>query len=154
MLVLTGLFATACGFKMQGRDPLPPLLATPYVQATDAQSDFVQGLRKALLTSGAKLTPGSDNASAVVRVLEDDVSRKILSVSARNTPREYEITYKVRFSVSSNGKEVLEPQEIELTRDYSFDETLMLAKENEESILREALARDLVGMVMRRLSSL
>ncbi len=153
-LLLATLFAGSCGFHLQGRDPLPQTLATPYVEAADRQSDFVQGLRKALLASGAKLTEDRTRASAVVQVLTDEVTERVLSVSARNTPREYELTYTVRFAVAANGKTLLEPQEVSVSRDFSFDERVLLAKENEEAILREALARDLVGIVMRRLSSL
>ena len=46
------------------------------------------------------------------------------------------------------------PQEIELTRTYSFSESDLLAKDREETILREALARDLADLVVRRLASL
>jgi hypothetical protein len=37
---------------------------------------------------------------------------------------------------------------------YSYDETAVLAKQREQAILREALARDLAGMVVRRLAAL
>ena len=74
--------------------------------------------------------------------------------SARNLPREYELIHTVRFQVMAGEQELLPPQEVVASRDFSFDERALLAKENEEAILREALARDLVGIVMRRLSSL
>ena len=45
-------------------------------------------------------------------------------------------------------------QEISATRSYSFDERLLLAKEHEEAMLREAMAQDLADIVMRRLASL
>ena len=89
-----------------------------------------------------------------MRIVTDEVKRNILSVSARNTPREYEIVHTVRFSVSAGGKELLPEQEVSLNRDYSFDERALLAKEHEEALLREALARDLADIVMRRLASL
>jgi LPS-assembly lipoprotein len=60
----------------------------------------------------------------------------------------------VEFSVEGAGVELLPAQEVSITRDYSFDETKLLAKENEEAILREGMARDLVGIVMRRLASI
>ena len=153
-VLLGALLANGCGFHLQGRDPLPPALATTFVEAADEQSDFVQGLRKALLASGARLTDDRDRATAVVRILTDEVTERVLSVSARNIPREYELTHTVRFAVSAGDKELLSVQEVSATRDFSFDERVLLAKENEEAILREALARDLVGIVMRRLSSL
>jgi hypothetical protein len=38
--------------------------------------------------------------------------------------------------------------------DYTFDETIPLAKQNEEAILRDAFAHDLAGVVVRRLANL
>jgi LPS-assembly lipoprotein len=148
------LASSGCGFQLQGRTPLPSTLAKTYVVAGDQQTDFVQGLRKALITSGGKLASRSEDATGTVRVITDTVTQKILSVSANNVPREYEITYTVEFSVSAPGKELLPSQKVEVTRTYSFNERTLLAKENEEDILREGMARDLVGIVMRRLSSL
>ena len=154
LVLFAALVTTACGFQLQGRTPLPPTLAKTYVVAGDQQSEFVQGLRKALITNGGKLASRSEDASGTVRIITDTVTQKILSVSANNVPREYELTYTVEFSVSAPGKELLPTQKVEVTRDYSFNERTLLAKENEEAILREGMARDLVGIVMRRLSSL
>jgi LPS-assembly lipoprotein len=143
----------ACGFQLQGRTPLPKPLELSYVEAKDKQSEFVQGLRKALLAAGAQLTD-EGKATAVVHVLEDTATPRVLAVSSTDVPREYEITYTVRVSVTGDGRELLAPQEITVRRDYSFDEYVQLAKDNEDAILRAALARDLVGIVMRRLSRL
>jgi len=155
-----------CGFHLQGRAPLPQSMKAAYVQATDQQTDFVQSLRKALLTSGARPASQKSTASSVVYILKDEVVRRTLSVSALNKPNEYEVTYTVRFSVSAgekagekasekaSEKELLAPQEISATRSYSFDETRLLAKEHEESILRQAMAHDLADRVVRQLSSL
>jgi LPS-assembly lipoprotein len=144
----------ACGFHLQGHHPLPTQLRVSYVQAADRQSDFVQDLRKELLTSGAQLMADSKDATAVVRILTDNFQRRVLSVSVTDQPVEYEITYTVRFSVMFGDKEVLPVQEVSAVRDYTFDETILLAKQNEEAILREALARDLADVVMRRLTNL
>jgi LPS-assembly lipoprotein len=153
-VMLSALILGACGFRLQGRTPLPTDLATTYVIAEDPQTDFVQGLRRALITSGGKLTERSEQATGTVRIHRDEVTQKILSVSANNTPREFEMTYTVEFSVDGAGVELLPSQKVSVTRDYSFDETRLLAKENEEAILREGMARDLVAIVMRRLGSI
>jgi LPS-assembly lipoprotein len=153
---------TACGFHLEGHTPLPQSMKSPYVQATDQQTDFAQSLRKALLTSGARPPYDKSTASSVVNILKDVVTRRTLSVSAVNKPNEYEITYVVRFSVTAgekagekaSEKELLAPQEISATRSYSFDETRLLAKEHEEAILRQAMAHDLADRVVRQLSSL
>lgn len=155
-LAVAALLATlaGCGFHLQGHAPLPKALKVAFVEAKDHQSDFVQGLRKALIINGARVTDASTDASAVVHVLQDQLTERVLAVSATNLPREYELTYTVRFSVTAGAADLLTAQEVSATRDFSFDEHVLLAKDNEEDILRQALAHDLVDVVMRRLSSL
>jgi len=143
-----------CGFHLAGRTPLPESMKSAFVQATDQQTDFVQSLRKALLTSGARPAYAKRASSSVVNILRDEVVRRTLSVSALNKPNEYEVTYFVRFSVTAGDKELLAPQDMSATRSYSFDETRLLAKEHEEAILRQAMAHDLADRVVRQLSSL
>jgi LPS-assembly lipoprotein len=151
---ILALFLTACGFHLQGRQPLPAQFAYTYVDTRDEQTDFVQDLRKALIASKVNVIRTQGSAGATVTVHEDELIERILSVSARNIPTEYELTYRVTFSVISAGKTLIEKEEISATRDISFDEAQLLAKEREQEILRAALARDLVGLVMRRLAAL
>ena len=151
---LVAALLAGCGFHLQGREALPAVVRSPYVEAPDRQSDFVQYLRHALLSNGAQLTLQKEQASAVVSILRDSVARRVVSVSATNQPNEYELTYTVGFAVSAAGKELLPPQELTATRNYRFDERLLLAKNHEEEILRQDMAHDLADMVMRRLASL
>jgi LPS-assembly lipoprotein len=148
------LMLASCGFHLQGRTPLPDAFAYTFIDTKDEQTDFVQDLRKALLASGAKVIRTQGSSGATIDVHDDALTERVLSVSARNIPTEYELTYKVKFSVTSGGKSLIENEEISATRDFSFDETQLLAKEREQEILREALARDLVALVMRRLAAL
>jgi len=148
------LLLASCGFHLQGRQPLPNSFEYTCVDTKDEQTDFVQDLRKALISSGATLISTAGSTGATISVHKDELTEKILSVSARNIPTEYELTYKVEFSVTANGKPLIEHEEISATRDLSFDEAQLLAKEREQEILQEALAHDLVALVMRRLAAL
>jgi LPS-assembly lipoprotein len=152
LVVLASL--AGCGFRLQGRVPLSSALTITHVAADDVQSDFVQDLRRALLASGVRLSSARADSTAVIEVQRDELLERVISISARNIPREYELTYTVRIRVLHGEREVLPAEEISLSRDFSFDERAVLAKEREKEILRAALARDLVGIVMRRLSSL
>ena len=148
------LLIAGCGFHLEGHLPLPQPIRAPYIHALDQQSDFVQSLRREMLISGAHPVDTPDRASAVVDILDDAVTRRVLSVSAQNRPTEYQVTYTVRFRVTAgdDGKELLAPQQIVTVRSYSFDESLLLAKEHEEAILQQAMGQDLADIVMRRLS--
>jgi LPS-assembly lipoprotein len=145
---------TGCGFHLQGRQPMPAAFAYTFIDTGDEQTDFVQDLRKALIASGSKVIRTQGSSGATISVHEDELTERILSVSARNIPTEYELTYRVQFSVNSGGTTLIDREEVSATRDISFDETQLLAKEREQEILREALARDLVALVMRRLAAL
>jgi LPS-assembly lipoprotein len=152
---LVALLAMAgCGFQLQGRVPLPATLASAWIETEDDQTDFVVDLRRALRASGARLATRRQDASAVLRVQRDELTESVLSVSGRNLPREFELIYTVRIEVEAGGMTLLPAEQFAVSRDLSFDEAALLAKEREQEVLRAALARDLVGVVMRRLSSL
>lgn len=154
LALLAALLLAGCGFQLQGRVPLPASLASTWIETEDAQSDFVVDLKRALRASGAQLAPRREGATAVVRVERDELTERVLSVSGRNIPREFELTYTVRLAVESGGQTLIPSEQFAVSRDQSFVEEQLLAKEREQEILRAALARDLAGVVMRRLSSL
>lgn len=143
-----------CGWRLQGTTKLSPVMATTYVDTRDRYTDFNRALRESLEASGARLTNNENEATAVVKIIKDESGQRVLTVSGRNTPEEYEVFYNIEYSVNGRTEELIAPEKLELTRDYSYDETAVLAKQKEQSILREALARDLAGQVVRRLAAL
>lgn len=153
-LAIAALGLSGCGFHLQGSQPLPKAFEYTYVDTKDEQTDFVQDLRKALIASGSRVIRTKGSSGATIEVHKDALSERVLSVSASNIPTEYELTYLVEFTVTSGGKPLIEREQMSLSRDFSFDEKQLLAKEREKEILQEALARDLVALVMHRLASL
>lgn len=154
LIIALAVALGACGFRLQGSAGLPALAAAPYIEAPDPYSDFYQALTATLTRSGANPVAAREDASALLIVRQDETGQRVLSVSARNVPTEYEVFYTVSFELR-RGEEVLIPlQTITLTQDYIFDVTNVLAKSLEEENLREALARDIAQMITRRLASL
>ena len=152
---ICGVWAlTGCGYQLQGSlVELPSVTASTYLETDDPYSDFFSSLRDALRDRGADVVESPQDASAVVRIMEDNYGQRILSVSARNVPREFEIFYLVTFSFEANGDELLPPESLLVTRTYTFNETQVLGKAAEERALRQSLARDLAMRVLRRLSA-
>lgn len=145
---------SGCGFQLRGQAPLPATLAAPYLETGDHYTPLYAALEARLRAAGAKLATDPATASAVIRLNKDETGRELLSVSARNTPGEFEVYYTVEYSVSAGGRALLERQLVTLTRDFSYDETAVLAKEHEEQSLRAALADELAGLMLRRLAAL
>src|ERR1700691_166172 len=148
------LALSACGFRLAGSDHLPPVLARPYLSVKDPYTDFAREFEHQLKTAGAVLEPGRQDATATIEVTKEVVEQRTLSVSVRNIPTDYELIYTVTFAVHGPDSELLAPQTITLSKDYSFEENVLLAKEHEADILRAQMARDLVGMAMHRLTRL
>jgi LPS-assembly lipoprotein len=154
LLAVALLAPAGCGFRLQGSLDLPAGVERVYVSTRDELSPFSVAMRERLDAIGAREPRSADNADAVVRVLAERNGRRVLSVSARNTPKEYELFYTVSFAIDRAGTEVVPREELSMTRNISFDETQLLAKDREERILRDALARDLADLVLRRLAAL
>lgn len=152
-LALLAALVSACGFHLRGPVAYPPAMARTYIDAEDRYTPFYRKLRAALRDAGVQVIAEPASAGAVLRILEDDSGERVLSVSARNTPREFDVYYIVRYALEIDGQQVLPAQQLVLNRDYTYDETLVLGKDNESELIRQALADDLVGVVTRRLSS-
>ena len=123
------LWLSACGFQFRTAPEFPADMAVTYIQADDRYSLFY-------------------------RELVGTLRRNDIQLTARNVPAEYEVWYRVTFSVDVNGKEAVPSEEIFLTRDYPFDETQVLGKSNEEQLIMQAIARDMVGLLSRRLAAI
>ncbi len=152
--LMSAVVLTGCGFRLAGSEPLPAVLARPYLELKDPYTDFSREFQRQLTSAGAKLQPVREGATATIEVTKDLVKQSTLAVSANNIPTEYELTYTVTFAVRGAGKDLLAPQTINLLKDYSFEENVLLAKEHEADILRAQMARDLVSIAMHRLTNL
>ena len=144
----------ACGFRLAGSEHLPPALSRPYLSVKDPYTDFAREFEHQLKNSGARLQDIRAQSTATIEVTKDLIEQRTLSVSARNIPTEYELTYTVTFAVQGPDSELLKPQTINVSRDFSFVEQEQLAKEHESDILRHQMARDLAAIAMHRLASL
>jgi len=152
-LLVPVLFLAGCGFQFRGTPDFPPQMAVMHIAAKDRYSAFYRELVTVLRRSDVTLTDDPAQARTVLRILTDDTGRRLLSVTARNVPAEYELYYRVRFSVDVDGVEAVPLEQLALTRDFSFDETQVLGKSGEEEVIRAAIASDLVGLVTRRLAA-
>jgi LPS-assembly lipoprotein len=148
------LFLGGCGFQLQGALTVPPEMERTYISTEDRHSGFYHDLRAALGAAGIDLVDSPTDATATFTISFDDTDQRVLSVSARNVPTEYEVYYTVEYSLHSGEKRLLRTQTLTLTRDYTYDSTLVLGKSREEELLREAIVDDLVRIVLKQLSAI
>ena len=143
-----------CGFQLQGALTTPAEMERTYIATSDSYSGFYRDLRAALEMANVNVVDSAAEATATFTILFDETDQRVLSVSARNVPTEYEVYYTIEYALDGGQKRLLERQSLTLTRDYTYDPTLVLGKAREEELLRDAIVDDLVRIVLKQISTL
>lgn len=143
--------AAGCGFRLAGTEPLPAYLTDIRLVAEDTRSDLYVALERRLLRRGVRVSADSTN---VLSLRDVATGQRVLSVSARNIPREYEVFYTVSYVFERNGEQLVSRDGFTLTRDYTWNETQVLGKEREQELLREIIVDDLVNTILRQIATL
>lgn len=129
-------------------------MAKTYVDTSRPHTEFLATLTDVLRQRGAEVLLAPADGAAVLNISADETGQRVLSVSVRNIPREYEVYYAVTFSLTVGTESLIANESLVVTRAYTYDETQVLAKEAEEQILRRALAEDLARRVLQRIQAL
>lgn len=153
LMLASTLALSACGFRLQGQLDVPDLFARTYIEAPVDQPLLKRQLAEALEASGAAVQDRAEGATAVVRIREARSDQRVLSVSAQGRPREYEVVYRVRFEVLQGKARVLPLTDLELRRDYPFDESDVLARQREAGVLLAEMQREMAKLIHRRLAA-
>jgi LPS-assembly lipoprotein len=90
-----------------------------------------------------------------LEVLADRKEKVILALNTQGKVREYQLRHRFIFRLVDvkSGQEALPNSEIFLYRDLAFDDTQLLAKEQEEILLYRDMQNDLVQQLLRRLAA-
>ncbi|SDG16532.1 MULTISPECIES: LPS assembly lipoprotein LptE [unclassified Duganella] len=157
-LLATSLTLSGCGFHLRGDGghytlPFP----TIYVGLPEASPLAIDLKRNIRANGGTTVVSSPKEADGVVEVLsnpEKTKTKTILSLNSNGRVRQYLLTYNIIFRiVDKQGKELLAPTQITLTRPIDFNETQLLAKEQEEALLYKDMQTDLVQQMMRRIAA-
>ena len=115
--------------------------------ALDLKRNIVSGTR-------ARVVDDPKAAQALLQVTEEARSREILSLTSAGRVREFQLRYRVGFRVhDGKGGEFVPVSVIQLTRDMTYSDAEILAKEQEEQLLFRDMRTDMVQQILRRLAS-
>ena len=154
VLLLLAVTVGACGFQVRGTSNLPAKMERTYILADDNHSGFYQRLRDELRQADIEVVDSPADATSIFSILHDVTSQRVVAVSARNVPREYEVYYIVSYTITSGQDTLMDERTQTQTRAYTWDETKVLGKIQEEQLLRDAIVDDLVRVVMMQISTL
>jgi LPS-assembly lipoprotein len=145
------LLLASCGFRLRGTAEVP--FETLYLPASGGgiALDLKRNIQAG---TNAKVVDDPKAAEALLQFTEEVREKEILSLTATGRVREFKLRYRVGFRVHDNkGGDFVPLTRLELSRDISFNDTEVLAKEAEEQLLFRDMQGDMVQQIMRRLGS-
>ena len=152
MTVMAIVMLQGCGFKLRGKVDLSPALSDVYIESRDL--DVMADLRKSLQFSGANVVSSQSVASSIILV-DTRYEREVRTLDARGLATSYVLRYDVRFKVvSSSGEDIYESPILRQRRNFNFDASQLLEKEDEEEFLKRDMRKELVQQIMRQISAL
>ncbi len=151
LLLAFALVLSACGFQMRGTAALP--FDTLYIPNTtggvalDLKRNILGGTR-------TKVVDTPEAAQALMVLSGETKFRNILSLSGAGRVRELQLVLRVNLRVhDGKGGEFLPLTTLSITRDLTYNDTDVLAKEAEEASIYREMQADLVQQILRRLSA-
>jgi len=155
------VFVTACGFQLRGSE----LRGSESVSASRARvfvdtsrdSTIREELRKVLSDRAFTVVDNRDDANVWLRVSDEQLSQRIVSVEKTGKVSEYELAHSVRIQIAQAVENALpsyDPDQVanrvEVVREYTYDQGGVLGKEDEADILRIEMRRELASQIMLR----
>ncbi len=145
------MLLAACGFQLRGTASLP----FETIHVPNATSGIALDLKRNIRSgTNARVLEDAKGAEAQLQFTEESRRKEILSISAAGRVSEYRLVYRVAFRVSDGkGSDFLPLSTVMLTRDMTYDDAQVLAKETEEQLLFRDMQLDMVQQIMRRIST-
>jgi LPS-assembly lipoprotein len=157
LAALVALSLSACGFHLAGTRPLPQPLQSVYIEVIAPyrvlQPPLETALRSGLQRRGADVRSSPNDGTTLIRLSELKETREVLSVGIDGKALEYRLVTSVHYEIIGGGKALIEPGDLRLTRDYSFQPEQVLAKEAEEVRLREFIQAEMAQLILLRLEA-
>lgn len=150
-VVFCAFFITACGYKIRGQIVLPDGIEA--IHLVGASNDLSRAFEKALRFSSAVLVKKATYTSITIKIIEDRFRRRTASLSQRGKSTEFELTNLLRYEVyDSQGRVLIDQQQLSEARTYFNDQSQVIAKQNEEKIIRQEIYLALISRLLDQVS--
>ncbi len=156
IVVLSTLVLGSCGFHIRGAQQSGSQLVGQLHLEDQGSVSVLRPLRNALKAQQVQFAAFREQADTVVILSDEILSRRVASVSGSGRVSEYELLHSVglrtvRAEDGVKGGELVidssklpKAQTVSVARDFTYDETDVLAKNDEERILRAEMREELV----------
>ncbi len=151
LIAVSVLALCACGFQLRGTAALP--FDTIYIPK--ASSGIALDLKRNIQSgTRTRVVDDEKSAQALMELSGESKFRNILSLSGAGRVRELQLVYRVNLRVhDGKGGEFVPLTTLSISRDLTYNDTDVLAKEAEEAAIYREIQTDLLQQILRRLSA-
>ena len=146
ILILT-FSIISCGFQLRGS--LDNSFSS--IQIDGGSSGFTNELKKKYKQSGIKIKNSS--AEKTIEIITDQFDKRILSLSSTGKIREYRLNYLISYRIKNSLGDWGPVIKINTTREYSYDDNNIVAKQEEEKNLIQGMKEQIFRTMRSQISS-
>lgn len=149
VFLIMALLLTACGYHLRGALDLPAGMNNVYLEGGSAQ--LRDQFNRAMEISSVPLASSPETAGIIVKIFNEDSQRRILSLGSGGTANDFELSYRFDYElVDAKNKVLSARQPIEIKREYYNNQVAVIAKGNEEAVIRNEMYQQAVRTIVNR----
>ncbi len=135
------LMITSCGFHLRGMTEI----SFKTISLEGKELSFTKNLKKTLASNKVAIILPTENPELRIELLSEESEKRILSLSGQGLVREFEIFYRVRYRIKTIDSETWSQENIiETRRDFTFSDSNLIGKEEEERQLYESMRNEAI----------
>lgn len=148
------LLLSACGFKLRGMANFPPWFTSLAIVGSNTSHDLTQSLQSRLESYKISVLRNSDAAPYWIVIQDESSKQQITAVSSTTIPRQYQLTYKVRYELihAKGGKPIIPSTAVTATRQLTVNNDRILGSDNEEALLYDEMHDEAALLIISQLS--
>lgn len=153
LIILLSINLLSCGFHLRGFIDLPSWLRNVSVINNTHDQELKNIVATRLKSNNITTLPCPEDADIHLVLLNEEFRQDISSVSSASSPRQYQLSYKLCFSVvKKDGTIIVPPTKINVSRQITINNNRILGSDNEEAITKREIKNNAVTQLLSRIS--
>lgn len=154
LVFLLASILAGCGFHLAGEGTFVSELNNTHIQNVSSSNEMSRLLDKNLRSSQINIV-AEESATALLRILNEETEKEVITVDSDGKAREFELILKITFEVKRPDNSILlDKQIIALDRDFVFDKNNLLGTNEEERELLNEMRNDAAKLIVYRLQTI
>ena len=148
------LLLSACGFHLRGMMALPPSFQNVYISAPAHGKDLQLALDEQLQSYVVRRSESQKECAFQIIIDDIQFDRQISNISSSTTPRQFQLSYKVKYHFIDGKGAILIPNGIVHTqRLVSMNSERLLGSNYEQNFFLHEMENDAARQIMTTISN-